>query len=102
MSLLKELTPRVDRGIALHKLLRLLTFALGGEGVLTFMGNEFGHPGGPLLSHFLRKICSFAELLSCVLITDLSSLYIAPLQSYYQVFTLLLCKVIIKSPPQNG
>jgi 1,4-alpha-glucan branching enzyme len=34
----------VDRGIALHKLIRLLTFSLGGEAYLTFMGNEFGHP----------------------------------------------------------
>lgn len=34
----------IDRGIALHKMIRLLTFALGGEGYLTFMGNEFGHP----------------------------------------------------------
>lgn len=34
----------VDRGIALHKMLRLITFALGGEGYLNFMGNEFGHP----------------------------------------------------------
>ena len=34
----------VDRGIALHKLIRLVTFALAGEGYLTFMGNEFGHP----------------------------------------------------------
>ncbi|YCM44100.1 alpha amylase C-terminal domain-containing protein [Verrucomicrobiaceae bacterium 227] len=36
--------PVVDRGIALHKILRLMTLALGGEGFLTFMGNEFGHP----------------------------------------------------------
>jgi len=34
----------VDRGIALHKILRLLTFSLAGEGYLNFMGNEFGHP----------------------------------------------------------
>ena len=34
----------VDRGIALHKMLRLITFSLGGEGYLNFMGNEFGHP----------------------------------------------------------
>ncbi len=34
----------VDRGMALHKLLRLLTMTLGGQGYLTFMGNEFGHP----------------------------------------------------------
>lgn len=36
--------PVVDRGVALHKLIRLLTFSLAGEGYLTFMGNEFGHP----------------------------------------------------------
>jgi 1,4-alpha-glucan branching enzyme len=34
----------VDRGIALHKLIRLLTISLGGEGWLNFIGNEFGHP----------------------------------------------------------
>lgn len=34
----------IDRGMALHKILRLITLALGGEGYLTFMGNEFGHP----------------------------------------------------------
>ena len=34
----------IDRGIALHKMLRLITMSLGGEGYLTFMGNEFGHP----------------------------------------------------------
>ncbi|MEM9479653.1 MAG: alpha amylase C-terminal domain-containing protein [Verrucomicrobiota bacterium] len=34
----------IDRGIALHKMIRLITLALGGEGYLTFFGNEFGHP----------------------------------------------------------
>jgi 1,4-alpha-glucan branching enzyme len=34
----------IDRGIALHKMIRLITFSLAGEGYLTFMGNEFGHP----------------------------------------------------------
>lgn len=34
----------VDRGIALHKMIRLLTITLGGEAYLNFMGNEFGHP----------------------------------------------------------
>jgi 1,4-alpha-glucan branching enzyme len=34
----------VDRGVALHKVIRLLTYALGGEGYLNFVGNEFGHP----------------------------------------------------------
>ena len=34
----------IDRGMALHKMIRLLTNALGGEAYLNFMGNEFGHP----------------------------------------------------------
>jgi len=34
----------VDRGIALHKMIRLLTITLGGNAYLNFMGNEFGHP----------------------------------------------------------
>ena len=34
----------IDRTIALHKLIRLITFSLAGEGYLNFMGNEFGHP----------------------------------------------------------
>ena len=34
----------IDRGIALHKMIRLITFSLAGEGYLNFMGNEFGHP----------------------------------------------------------
>ncbi|MCI4671485.1 MAG: alpha amylase C-terminal domain-containing protein [Bacteroidia bacterium] len=36
--------PVIDRGIALHKMIRLITAAVGGEAYLTFMGNEFGHP----------------------------------------------------------
>ena len=34
----------VARGLALHKLIRLITLATAGSGYLTFMGNEFGHP----------------------------------------------------------
>ena len=34
----------IDRGIALHKMIRLITASLSGEGYLNFMGNEFGHP----------------------------------------------------------
>ena len=34
----------VDRGIALHKMIRLVTLATAGNGYLNFMGNEFGHP----------------------------------------------------------
>ena len=36
--------PIIDRGIALHKMIRLVSFSLGGEAWLNFMGNEFGHP----------------------------------------------------------
>src|SRR5690606_10630950 len=34
----------VDRGIALHKMIRLLTASTHAGGYLNFMGNEFGHP----------------------------------------------------------
>ena len=34
----------VDRGMALHKIIRLVTAATAGHGYLNFMGNEFGHP----------------------------------------------------------
>lgn len=34
----------IDRGVALHKMIRLVTASLAGEGYLNFMGNEFGHP----------------------------------------------------------
>ena len=35
---------KTERGIALHKLIRLMTAGLHGGGYLNFMGNEFGHP----------------------------------------------------------
>ncbi len=35
---------QVDRGVALHKMIRLITFSLCDGGYLNFMGNEFGHP----------------------------------------------------------
>ena len=34
----------IDRATALHKMIRLVTLAAGGDGYLNFMGNEFGHP----------------------------------------------------------
>lgn len=36
--------PAVERGIALHKLIRLATLGTAGDGYLNFMGNELGHP----------------------------------------------------------
>ncbi|KAJ8485537.1 hypothetical protein OPV22_018022 [Ensete ventricosum] len=44
MSDLEPASPVIERGIALHKMIHFLTMALGGEGYLNFMGNEFGHP----------------------------------------------------------
>lgn len=59
----------IDRGIALHKMLRLLTFSLGGEAYLNFMGNEFGHPewidfpreGNGYSYHYARRQWSLAD-----------------------------------------
>jgi 1,4-alpha-glucan branching enzyme len=44
MSDSTPMTPIIARGLALHKMIRLLTHSLGGEGYLNFEGNEFGHP----------------------------------------------------------
>jgi 1,4-alpha-glucan branching enzyme len=35
---------RIERAVALHKMMRLATAASSGQGYLNFMGNEFGHP----------------------------------------------------------
>jgi len=34
----------IDRGMALHKMIRLVTIATAGGSYINFMGNEFGHP----------------------------------------------------------
>lgn len=34
----------IDRAMALHKMIRLITCTCAGDGYLNFMGNEFGHP----------------------------------------------------------
>jgi 1,4-alpha-glucan branching enzyme len=59
----------IDRGLALHKLIRLLTFSLAGEGYLNFMGNEFGHPewvdfprpGNSYSFHYARRQWSLVD-----------------------------------------
>jgi len=59
----------VERGVALHKMIRLLTFSLAGEGYLNFMGNEFGHPewidfprpGNNYSYHYARRQWSLAK-----------------------------------------
>ncbi|XP_050439572.1 1,4-alpha-glucan-branching enzyme [Adelges cooleyi] len=44
MSITSDPSLIIDRGIALHKMIRLITHSLGGEAYLNFIGNEFGHP----------------------------------------------------------
>ena len=59
----------IDRGVALHKIIRLLTMTLGGDGYLNFMGNEFGHPewidfpreGNGWSYHYCRRQWSLAD-----------------------------------------
>ncbi len=65
----KQDNPVIDRGIALHKMIRLLTYSLAGEGYLNFMGNEFGHPewidfpreGNHWSYHYCRRQWSLAD-----------------------------------------
>lgn len=60
---------QVDRGIALHKMIRLITLATAGNGYLNFMGNEFGHPewidfpraGNNWSYHYARRQWSLAD-----------------------------------------
>ncbi len=59
----------IDRAIALHKMIRFITLALGSEAYLNFMGNEFGHPewidfpreGNGWSHHYARRQWSLAE-----------------------------------------
>ncbi|MGE0018614.1 MAG: alpha amylase C-terminal domain-containing protein [Draconibacterium sp.] len=59
----------VDRGIALHKMIRLATAGAAGGAYLNFMGNEFGHPewidfpreGNGWSYKHCRRIWSIAE-----------------------------------------
>lgn len=59
----------VERGMALHKMIRLITAATAGNGYLNFMGNEFGHPewidfpreGNQWSYHYARRQWSLIE-----------------------------------------
>ena len=66
---IRDVSLNVDRGMALHKLIRLITLAAAGNGYLNFMGNEFGHPewidfpreGNGWSYHFARRQWSLAD-----------------------------------------
>ena len=59
----------IQRAVELHKMIRLITHALGGDGYLNFMGNEFGHPewidfprdGNGYSYHYCRRQWSLAD-----------------------------------------
>ncbi len=59
----------IDRGIAMHKMIRFITITLGGNAYLNFMGNEFGHPewidfpreGNNWSFHYARRQWSLTE-----------------------------------------
>ena len=59
----------IERGVALHKMIRLFTLVSGGEGWLNFMGNEFGHPewldfpreGNDWSYHYCRRQWSLVD-----------------------------------------
>ena len=69
MSKLFPESATVARGIALHKMIRLITASVSGEGYLNFMGNEFGHPewidfpreGNGWSFHYCRRQWSLAD-----------------------------------------
>lgn len=69
MSALTPPSPVVERGVALHKMIRSVTQALGGEAYLNFMGNEFGHPewidfpreGNDWSYHYCRRQWSLVD-----------------------------------------
>ena len=60
---------QVERGVALHKIIRLLTASTHGGGYLNFMGNEFGHPewidfpreGNDWSYHYARRQWKLAD-----------------------------------------
>lgn len=59
----------VERGMALHKIIRLLTASTNAGGYLNFMGNEFGHPewidfpreGNDWSYHYARRQWSLVD-----------------------------------------
>jgi 1,4-alpha-glucan branching enzyme len=59
----------IDRALALHKIIQLVTLATAQNGYLNFMGNEFGHPewidfpreGNNWSYHYARRQWSLAD-----------------------------------------
>ncbi|MFK7852395.1 MAG: alpha-amylase family glycosyl hydrolase [Akkermansiaceae bacterium] len=98
---LEDQHPVIERGIALHKIIRLMTLAFGGEGWLNFMGNEFGHPewldfpreGNGWSYHYCRRQWSLVDN------PDLKYHWLAKWDR--DLVTLAKEKNILQSPPAN-
>lgn len=65
MSETTPLTPIIERGIALHKLIRLITYGLGGEAWLNFMGIYFHIT----FNYFFFKCRAFSRLMFFLIFT---------------------------------
>lgn len=62
MSVLSPFTPVIDRGIQLHKMIRLITHSLGGEGYLNFMGKSSAILPSDFLQHSTRDDIFFLQV----------------------------------------
>ena len=66
-------SPTMDTAMDMHKLIRMITATLAGDGYLNFMGNEFGHPewidfpreGNNWSYHYARRQWSLADDKNC-------------------------------------
>jgi len=61
MSCLQLLFPVIDCGTALHKMTHFILIALGGEGYLNFMENEFGHQDASFLMNLFELLLSVSN-----------------------------------------
>ncbi len=81
MSTLSDSSLIIDRGIALHKMIRLITHGLGGEGYLNFMGKcviSYFYPYNGRVrfvsySHFRYRVDTVCERMTNRLVEDQTS-----------------------------
>ena len=93
-------TYMADRGIALHKMIRLVTAATANGGYLNFMGNEFGHPewidfpreGNNWSYHYARRQWS---------LVDNKNFYYADLNRFDRAMVHLLRQMTLNEPVEQ-
>ncbi len=94
-------TYMVDRGIALHKMIRLITASTINGGYLNFMGNEFGHPewidfpreGNGWSYKYARRQWS---------LVDNKNFYYYDLNAFDEAMVHLLRKYLVPVTDENG